>query len=81
MCTHLCTARVGLLFALYRPYVRRIDLDGTNSWNLYSGGYPSAVDFDYRYKQTLLGASAIMWFMLTCIIPSTLVGCLPYILM
>ena len=46
--TFVCTAPVGLLFALYRPYVRRIDLDGTDSQTLYSGGYPYTVDYDYR---------------------------------
>ena len=42
-------APLGLLFTLYQPYVRRVDVDGANIRTLYSGGYPFAVDFDYRY--------------------------------
>ena len=48
MCFLLQPAPLGLLFTLYAPYVRRINLDGTNSQTIYSGGYPFAVDFDYR---------------------------------
>ena len=43
-----CSAPLGLLFTLYQPYIRRIDVDGTNSLTLYSSGTPFAVDYDYR---------------------------------
>ena len=43
-----CSAPLGLLFTLYQPYIRRIDVDGTNSVTLYSSGTPFAVDYDYR---------------------------------
>ena len=43
-------APLGLLFTLSQPYIRRIDVDGTNSVSLYSSGNPFAVDYDYRWK-------------------------------
>lgn len=43
------SAQLGLLFTLQNLYIRRIDLDGSNSVTLHSGGYPVAVDYDYRF--------------------------------
>jgi len=37
-----------LLFTYANPYIRRVDLDGLRILNLYTGGYPRAIDFDYR---------------------------------
>lgn len=48
-----CSAPLGLLFTLSQPYIRRIDVDGTNSVSLYSSGNPFAVDYDYRCKGRL----------------------------
>ena len=42
------SAQLGLLFALQSLYIQRIDLDGSNSVTLHSGGNPVAVDYDYR---------------------------------
>ena len=42
------SAQIGLLLALQSSYVRRLDLDGSNSVTLSSGGNPIAVDYDYR---------------------------------
>ena len=47
------TAPLSILYTVYRPYVRRVNLDGSNIRTLYSGGYPYAVDFDYRQVTTL----------------------------
>ena len=45
------SAQVGLLFTLQSSYVRRIDIDGTSSSSvtLFTGGNPTAVDYDYRF--------------------------------
>ena len=37
-----------LFFTLYTSYIRRVDLDGTRVTNVYNGGYPFALDFDFR---------------------------------
>ena len=42
------SAQLGLLFVL-QSYIRRTDLDGSNSVTLHSGGNPVAVDHDYRF--------------------------------
>ena len=39
-----------LFFTLYTSYIRRVDLDGTRVITVYSGGYPRALDFDFRYQ-------------------------------
>ena len=48
------SVKIGLLFVLQSRYVRRIDLDGSNSITLYSGGYPIAMDYDYRFGIQLI---------------------------
>lgn len=45
---------MGLLFALRYAYVQRIDLDGSDSITLSTGGYPFAVDYDYRFDIQLI---------------------------
>ena len=50
---HVNSAQLGLLFALQSLYIRRIDLDGSNGLTLHSGGYPIAVDYDYRFAMLL----------------------------
>ena len=37
-----------LLFTLSGPYIRHVNLDGRRALNLYTGGSPRAIDFDYR---------------------------------
>ena len=39
---------MGLLLALRSSYIQRFDLDGSSRLTLHSGGYPVAVDYDYR---------------------------------
>ena len=45
---HVEIAQPQLLFTLYTSYIRGINLDGSHRRNLYTGGYPLAIDFDYR---------------------------------
>ena len=42
------TVSPHLLFTLASPYIRRVDLDGRRQMNLYTGGVPRGIDFDYR---------------------------------
>ena len=44
----LPTVPPRLLFTLITPYIRRVDLDGRRTVNLYTGGQPRGIDFDYR---------------------------------
>ena len=37
-----------LLFTLYPSYIRGINIDGSHRRNIYTGGRPNAIDFDYR---------------------------------
>ena len=41
-------AQPQLIFSLYYSYIRGMDIDGSNRRNLYNGGRPLAIDFDYR---------------------------------
>ena len=43
----LIIAPLQLIFTLATPYIRRIDLNGENVVNLYTGGAPRAIDYDY----------------------------------
>ena len=40
--------RPQLLFTLYSSYIREMNIDGSHRRNLYTGGRPFAIDFDYR---------------------------------
>ena len=64
---HRCifiAATPRLLFTLGSPYIRRVDLDGRRVINLYTGGVPRAIDFDYRYKQYTIVCQC--WLLLLC---------------
>ena len=45
------SAPLGVLFT-QNSYIQRIEVDGSNSVTLHSGGYPVAVDYDYRFDIT-----------------------------
>lgn len=47
---YMAAASPYLLFTRYSSNIQRVYLDGTMYTTIYSGGYTSALDFDYRYR-------------------------------
>ena len=49
-----CTASPYILFTRYSRTIQQVYLDGNMYRTVYSGGYTHALDFDYRYENTVI---------------------------